>query len=100
MGREYDSVAGFTVQIPSDALIAKMQTMETEDETEVFDKYKIRYATYGSAFSGDQTTVPLLVPKPVDVDKQIADWLAHINQVFSTQLTAKDVEFLSEVSEW
>ncbi len=100
MGVDYTPVSGFTVKIPESVLGDAIEDNETDDEMELFDKLELEHATVGCSFSGDTETVLILTPNPKNVDKQIADWLAEVNEALKTSLTVKDVRFISDLHVW
>lgn len=104
MGLDVASVAGFTVYVTDEEIERLCEEYDKEDAVELFDFLHLEHGTYGSAYSGETKTVPLLVPSPKNVDAQIQVWLTEVNLALKrsnkTQYKLKDVEFISQTYWW
>jgi hypothetical protein len=84
MGAECSAVGGFTLKMPKHL---------SDDPEDLLGKKKINFAHVGSYFTGDFELLLVLIPKPVDVDKQIADWVESVNVKLKLNFTIDDVKF-------
>lgn len=98
MGVDVNAVSGFTVRISQDVIDSNIARYNCEDIDELYDVLDIPSVYTGSQYSGEVELIPILhEPTPIEVDRQIAEWLGNINAKLGTELRLEDVSFISEL---